>query len=498
MKIFERADYLGCHFNYLKAEGYQNYYLILLFDQDDNLRLQFINSSSKNISEFWLHREERKTNLGGVPGEIFPGEWSLILYLPPSSRDFTFRLQLKTGRKALNSREGYPVLKGDVWAGSYYKRESGPADRIIDNYCWQCQLEEKSGWYAGDLHCHSLLSDGLMQPRELQAEAASQELDFYFITDHNILPTGWPDTTDGSLVIPGIEITTTRGHFNLLGAEKLYFVNELLGLDFVEYSEGFYLPDSTRINRIMSQAISEEVLVIVCHPFLPGWEWDYPGISFTEITALEVLNDPRLPGSKIAADKAINLLDFLWNRGFQVWGYGGSDIHMRPGDSYAPEVLPSRIGRPRTLVYLENFSPEEIISALRSGRALVTAGPEISWQGRVKNRKIFPGDDLTQYCNSGERIFINLAGEESSEYPEARLRWLENGCCQQEKKILSSTRLQIELDWSGENYNWGRMEVRDSENRLLTFSNPVYCSPGSISKPGSAELTWQQAISGQE
>lgn len=495
-----RAKYLSCHFNYLEAEGYQNFYLLLLFDQDDKLRLQFINSSSKNISQFWLHRDESRTGLGGVPGEILPGDWSIILYLPPSSRDFSFRLQFKTGSKSLNLTPGedYPALKNNVWAGSYAERKSGSTDKLINNYNWQYELQEKSGWFAGDLHCHSLLSDGLMLPRELQVEAYSQGLDFYFITDHNIIPTGWPESAGESLVLPGLEITTTRGHFNLLGAERLYFTDELLASSFAGSSADFYLPDSASINGIMRQAASEEVLVVICHPFLPGWEWDYQEINFTAITALEVLNDPRLPGSKIAADRSIDLLDSLWNKGCQLWGYGGSDIHMRPGESYAPEVLPSRIGRPRTLVYLEKFSPAEIITALRTGQTMVTAGPEIFWQGRAEESKIFPGSDLTEYCQSEKNVIIKLTAEECLEYPETRLRWLENGICLQERIISGSTVLEVELDWTGKDYNWGRMEVRDSENRLLAFSNPVYCCPAEYMQSAPAEFTWQQAVSLQK
>lgn len=75
-------------------------------------------------------------------------------------------------------------------------------------------------WYRGDLHLHTVHSDGRRTPGQLARAAGTAGLDFVASTEHNTnaanLAWGAEDL-DGLLVIPGEEVTTRHGHWLAIG-----------------------------------------------------------------------------------------------------------------------------------------------------------------------------------------------------------------------------------------------------------------------------------------
>ncbi|WP_369209233.1 CehA/McbA family metallohydrolase, partial [Streptomyces sp. PU-14G] len=76
-------------------------------------------------------------------------------------------------------------------------------------------------WRAGDLHAHTVHSDGALTPDELARSAAAEGLDFLAVTDHNTvshhpwLPAA--GSRHGVTLLPGQEVTTDLGHANVFG-----------------------------------------------------------------------------------------------------------------------------------------------------------------------------------------------------------------------------------------------------------------------------------------
>lgn len=76
-------------------------------------------------------------------------------------------------------------------------------------------------WLAGDLHSHTVHSDGTLTVGELACLAASRGLDYLAVTDHNTvshhpeLPAAGAHA--GVLLLPGQEVTTDLGHANVFG-----------------------------------------------------------------------------------------------------------------------------------------------------------------------------------------------------------------------------------------------------------------------------------------
>lgn len=72
------------------------------------------------------------------------------------------------------------------------------------------------GWYRGDLHVHSVYSDGRLKPAELAAAARAAGLDFIATTDHNTTAAHWvwrEAAGDDLLVILGEEVTAAESRF---------------------------------------------------------------------------------------------------------------------------------------------------------------------------------------------------------------------------------------------------------------------------------------------
>lgn len=208
------------------------------------------------------------------------------------------------------------------------------------------------GWIRGDLHCHSLYSDGDSWPAEVLAAAAAAGLDFLGVTDHNGVAHHAAYGAGGGalpLVVPGVEVTTYRGHWNAWGADRPF--------DFRETTD-------EAVTAAIADAAASGALVSVCHakPLGPAWEYE----RARGYRAVEAWNGPW------ALDNARSLR--FWEthlaRGERVVAVGGSDAHelRAPG--------PRRLGVPTTWVRAGTRpTAATILDAIRRGEAFVSASP---------------------------------------------------------------------------------------------------------------------------
>jgi hypothetical protein len=216
----------------------------------------------------------------------------------------------------------------------------------------------EAGWYRGDLHMHSIYSDGSGTPAEVAVAAVEAGLDFFGITDHNraqspvgLVPRGegWP------VLVPGVEVTTYAGHFNVWGTDRWY--------DFRE-------PTAEGLQRAVDAALADGGTVSLNHPKPFGPEWEY-----TEVTGFHAIEAWNGWWAVFNAQA----LDF-WQRQIATGGLplvGGSDMHQH--HSYgAPErpLEPARIGFPTTWLHVDGeLTPEAILAAVREGRTFLSESP---------------------------------------------------------------------------------------------------------------------------
>ncbi len=219
------------------------------------------------------------------------------------------------------------------------------------------------GWLRGDLHCHTLHSDGDSWPADMLAHAVERGLEFLGVTDHNQVghQADYARVRGEHLpiLLPGIEVTTYGGHWNAWGTDTWW-----------EFRD----PTPDAVSRAMRAAANAGALVSVNHPkpFGPAWEYSL-AIGYQ---AVEVWN---------GAWERLNHVALAWwedrlRAGSRLVAVGGSDTHnLRHSD------LDSRHGRmlglPTTWAQVGGErSTEGVLAALQAGRAFISRdvdGPQL-------------------------------------------------------------------------------------------------------------------------
>lgn len=204
------------------------------------------------------------------------------------------------------------------------------------------------GWIRGDLHCHSLYSDGDSWPSEMLHAAAESGLEFLGVTDHNGVAHHAEYGPGGGaypVVVPGVEVTTYHGHWNAWGTADWY--------DFRDATDA-------GVRAAMREAAAAGAFVAVCHPkpFGPPWEYD----DVRGFGAVEVWNGPweRSNAASLAFWEARLVA------GERLVALGGSDTHQLRTPHHA------RLGRPTTWVHA---GTDAVLDALRRGEAFISASP---------------------------------------------------------------------------------------------------------------------------
>jgi hypothetical protein len=215
----------------------------------------------------------------------------------------------------------------------------------------------EAGWYRGELHAHTLHSDGGLELGTVMERARQRGYDFLAITDHNTHSAlGEIETTlvDGLLVIPGLELTTFYGHALALGVDR--WVNWRTGY-------GGWCMEAA------AQAVKAQGGVfIIAHPsdvgspLCTGCRWEYPDFDLRLAEALEIWN------GSWRAENSQNLR--LWQRaqmaGQRLTATAGCDYHNL-GDWNE--------NTPFNYIYARGLSVPELLEGIRSGRVVVSRGP---------------------------------------------------------------------------------------------------------------------------
>ncbi len=218
----------------------------------------------------------------------------------------------------------------------------------------------EANWYRGDLHLHTVYSDGDSHPAQVAAAAAEAGLDFIGITDHNRArsPAGLVPEGDGwPVLVPGVEVTTYAGHFNVWGVDEWF--------DFRDPSEG-------GVRRAIEAAVGAGGFVSINHPKPFGPPWEYPALT-SLVHAVEVWNGWWSRLNHVSVRYWAERL----RRGERLVALGGSDMHSL-GLAGAPDdpLAPARLGSPTLWVHAPGvLTAWGILDAIRAGRCFVSESP---------------------------------------------------------------------------------------------------------------------------
>lgn len=261
---------------------------------------------------------------GYLAGPMTPGVWRVALgpfLVVPPGVSYDVRVTLVFGRASR------PAFRGD------------PPPRAVPG--------KGAGWYRGDLHTHTVHSDGRHTQASLAVLAQRAGLDFLGSSEHN---TSSATRTWGRhapaelLVVCGEEVTTRAGHWLAMGLPPGTWI------------DWRYRPDDDRLPRLTDRVRSLGGIAIACHPFVPvpGTKWDF-GDDYADMDAVELWNGPWTTDDEVA----LATWHALLVRGRFVPAVGTSDSHHEG----------QTVGRAQTVLRLPGLSSAAVVRAVRKGHA---------------------------------------------------------------------------------------------------------------------------------
>jgi hypothetical protein len=234
----------------------------------------------------------------------------------------------------------------------------------------------------GDLHTHTIASDGVLTVSELGWHAVRHGLDFIAVTDHNQLVDAKSlRQIPGLTFIQGVEWTHYLGHANFLGVDK-------------PYDSAFISNTPEEVTERFKLAQSRGALIVVNHPLDEGsgFKFDMNTLPFD---CLEIWNGPMRESNL----RAVGLWQHLLTLGKKIPAVGGSDFHR----DNPFQIL----GGPTTGVYAMSSSTADILDAVKSGHAFITFFPHGPTAALASGDAIM-GDSVR--WSQGTQIEIEVAG----------------------------------------------------------------------------------------
>jgi hypothetical protein len=389
---------------------------------------------------------------GYLRGPLFPGKWEIVLGLPQLSWDgvrYSVDVTVDVGDQVSeadspSSTSSFENLRTSGQAAGANTAAARPGE---------------GRWLKGDLHCHTLHSDGANTVREIVEHAVSLGLDFLSVTDHNTV-THHEELTALSdlpiILIPGEEVTTYWGHANTWGLREWV---------------DFRCADEASIKAVQRWLRERDAMLSINHAKCIGPPWLFPG--WDGYACMEVWQAPW----RFYNWESLEKWDGLLQRGDRVIAVGGSDVHSIPP---APPRQPHGLAEPTTWVYAE---PTEagVLAAIRAGHAFITDSPQRGshlslWadeDGDGRYEKIM-GDTIGQKvvrfrvdCEGGQgrRLWIIADGEPIDivelDRPESRTEFT----------LDMSGRKYVRAELRGYRGNPSRGEV------VWAMTNPVWVAP---------------------
>lgn len=323
-------------------------------------------------------------------------------------------------------------------------------------------IDRRAGWYRGDLHAHTVHSDGAWEVAELVAAARNRGLDFVTLTDHNTtggLPAMARHSGDGLLTMGGQELTTFWGHALCLGGHAWH--------DWRVTHRG------PEMAALASRIGAADELYVIAHPraegdpHCTGCRWCYPAMMPGTARLVEVWNGEWFGGERDRdRNEAALQLWYGWlNDGHRVVATAGTDVHG-PGRQYQSP------GTGFSTVYADQLSEAAILRAVAAGRLYLSAGPKLSLAAhREGGGQAMMGDSL---AIPGQSAAATLAVAWDGVPEAASLRLIADGRPRESVPVAATGRRKWSVPGNAA-ARWYVVELRARDGAMLALTNPIFC-----------------------
>jgi hypothetical protein len=297
-------------------------------------------------------------------------------------------------------------------------------------------------WYRGDMHLHTVHSDGRRLPSEVAAGARAAKLDFIVSTDHNTSSAAgvWGEFAGPDLlVIDGEEITTRNGHYTALGLPAGTWI------------DWRYRAVDGGLARFVQQIHRAGALAVAAHPLAPcvgcGWKFGLGGLD-----AVEVWNGPWTADDEAVVANWDNLLV----SGRWIPAVGNSDAHSEP----------QVIGLPHNVVYADDLNRRAILAGVRAGRLWIaeSAAVNLAFAATGGGKEAGIGQRLDVADDVPVTVTLTVDGA-----PGAGVRLITD------QGVRSTAALPGTVTWNTtpRNSSYVRAEVRRPDT-MVALTNPIF------------------------
>ena len=283
-------------------------------------------------NRFYISQDD--STPGYLRGRVESGIWKVILGLYKIS---------KTGCDCEVEISPLPEFEERQTAGSGHECFSGVAS------------PREIGWSRGDLHVHSVHSDGNNSILELANEARRRGLNYVAITDHNTIAQRCEINEMAAhdlLMFSGQEITTYHGHANVWGNRNC--------LEFRCQSE-------SDVSLLLGRVHQEGLVFSINHPNDIGPNWEFKALRGFDCLEVWCGLWPRLNF------QSLEWWDMLLNEGNRVVGVGGSDLHEIEDSSSTDGY---GVGSPTTWIHADVLTSDLLTSSIARGNVFISRDPE--------------------------------------------------------------------------------------------------------------------------
>ena len=305
------------------------------------------------------------------------------------------------------------------------------------------------GWYKGDLHCHTLHSDGDSEPEDVVHEAERLGLDFLAVTDHNTQShqVVLQEIQTPVMLIPGIEVSTLYGHWNIWG-----------DFDWID----FRADTPEKMEMMIDEAKRRGYLTSCNHPRPDGPDWRFESVQ--NYDCIEVWNSPWL---REKSHYCLTYYEARLNEGKRFIAVGGSDNHS------LKDLEDSHLAQPTTYVYCpEGASPVNILAAMRKGHVFMSespTGPLI----HMNSGDCMMGDDVPRSTENRLPLTFRICGGAG-----LTLQLVGKAGVMLERQVMMAEEsVQAILNVSDTNYVYARLASGQGDAFTVhCVTNPIWCA----------------------